>query len=145
VPPQFPNPTYFVRIDYTVIVHSMDRLARNLDDLRRIVNQLTAAGVKVEFMKEALTFTGEDAPMSKLLLSIMGAFAEFERALIRERQKEGIAIAKAKGVYTGRKPTLSPEQATELRRLSKDGVSKARLARHFGITRETVYQYLKSL
>src|SRR3954470_12698552 len=83
----------------TVIVHSMDRLARNLDDLRRIVHTLTGKGVKVEFVKEHLSFTGKDSPMASLLLSVMGAFAEFERALIHERQREGIALAKQRGAY----------------------------------------------
>src|SRR5215467_14135112 len=94
----------FVRDGDIVTVHSMDRLARNLDDLRRTVRTLTGKGVQVEFVKENLTFTGEDSPMATLLLSVMGAFAEFERALILERQREGIAAAKSRGVYTGRKP-----------------------------------------
>jgi hypothetical protein len=75
----------------------MDRLARNLDDLRRIVQTLTRRGIQIKFLKEHLTFTGEDSPMAKLLLSVMGAFPEFERALTRERQAEGIALAKARG------------------------------------------------
>jgi DNA invertase Pin-like site-specific DNA recombinase len=83
----------FVREGDTVVVHSMDRLARNLDDLRRIVQGLTKRGVRIEFVKESLAFTGEDSPMANLMLSVMGAFAEFERALIRERQREGIALA----------------------------------------------------
>jgi DNA invertase Pin-like site-specific DNA recombinase len=74
-------------------VHSLYRLGRNLDDLRQLVNQLTEQGVRLEFIKEQLVFTGEDPPMAKLLLSVMGAFAEFERALLRERQREGIALA----------------------------------------------------
>jgi DNA invertase Pin-like site-specific DNA recombinase len=78
-----------------------------------------------------------------LLLSLLGAFAEFERALIKERQKEGIALAKARGVYTGRKPTLSHEQIAELKELIRRGISKAKVARDFKISRETVYQYLK--
>ena len=73
----------------TVVVHSMDRVARNLDDLRHIVLVLTQRGMRIEFTKEYLTFTGEDSPMANLMLSVMGAFAEFERALIRERQREG--------------------------------------------------------
>lgn len=93
----------YVREGDTLVVHSMDRLARNLDDLRRMVQQLTGRGVRIEFVKESLTFTGEDSPMANLLLSVMGAFAEFERALIRERQREGISLAKQRGVYRGRK------------------------------------------
>jgi DNA invertase Pin-like site-specific DNA recombinase len=66
-------------------------LARNLDDLRHLVQTLAQRGVQIEFKKEKLSFTDEDSPMAKLMLSVMGAFAEFERALIRERQREGIA------------------------------------------------------
>ena len=112
------RPQLLALLDYardgdTVLVHSMDRLARNLDDLRRIVQTLTAKGVQVQFLKEGLTFTGEDSAMSQLLLSVMGAFAEFERALIRERQREGIALAKKKGVYKGRKKVLRCGADTE--------------------------------
>lgn len=86
-----------------MVVHSMDRLARNLDGLRALVQGLTRKGVRVEFVKESLVFTGEDFPMAKLMLSVMEAFAEFERSLIRERQREGIALAKQRGAYKGRK------------------------------------------
>jgi DNA invertase Pin-like site-specific DNA recombinase len=89
----------YVREGDTVIVHAMDRLARNLDDLRALVRTLTAKGVQITFIKENLTFSGDSTPMAQLLLSMMGAFAEFERAIIRERQREGVAIAKAKGAY----------------------------------------------
>ena len=133
----------FVRDGDTVVVHSMDRLARNLDDLRRTVQTLTAKGVRIEFVKEGLTFTGEDSPMATLMLSVMGAFAEFERALLRERQREGIVLAKQRGAYKGRKKALSPEQAADLKRRVADGVPKAQVARDLGITRETVYQYLR--
>ena len=92
----------FARDGDTVVVHSMDRLARNLDDLRALVQGLTHKGVRVEFVKESLVFTGEDSPMANLMLSVMGAFAEFERSLIRERQREGIALAKQRGAYKGR-------------------------------------------
>jgi DNA invertase Pin-like site-specific DNA recombinase len=105
--PQLEDLLSFVRAGDTVVVHSMDRLARNLDDLRRIVKSLTGKGVQIEFVKECLTFTGEDSPMANLMLSVMGAFAEFERALIRERQREGIALAKKRGAYKGRKKALS--------------------------------------
>ena len=88
----------------------MDRLARNLNDLRKLVQQLTQRGICVEFVNEGLTFIGDDSPMSQLLLSVMGAFAELERALIRERQRAGIALAKKRGVYRGRKRALKTEQ-----------------------------------
>jgi DNA invertase Pin-like site-specific DNA recombinase len=125
-----------------LIVHSLDRLARNLVDLKNIVSNLTGRGVVVEFVKEHLTFSSEDNAMSNLLLSVMGAFAEFERSLIRERQREGIALAKKAGVYKGRKPSLTPERAVELRKRVKAGEKKAALAREFKISRETLYTYL---
>jgi len=134
----------FVRDGDTVLVHSMDRLARNLDDLRRIVRTLTDNGARVEFIKERLTFTGEDTPIATLLLSVMGAFAEFERALILERQREGIAAAKKRGAYTGRKPALTTEQARQLRQRAVAGERKSALAKEYGISRETVYAYLRA-
>lgn len=134
----------FAREGDTVVVHSMDRLARNLDDLRRLVQKLTERGMRIEFVKENLTFTGEDSPMANLMLSVMGAFAEFERALIRERQREGIALAKQRGAYRGRKKALSSEQVADLRLRIAAGEQKASLAREFGISRETLYQYLRS-
>jgi DNA invertase Pin-like site-specific DNA recombinase len=133
----------FVRAGDTVVVHSMDRLARNLDDLRRIVQSLTGKGVRIEFLKEHLTFTGEDSPMANLMLSVMGAFAEFERALIKERQREGIALAKRRGVYKGRKKALTPAQVIALEERLSSGVSKTQAARELGISRETLYQYLR--
>jgi DNA invertase Pin-like site-specific DNA recombinase len=133
----------FVREGDTVVVHSMDRLARNLDDLRRLVQKLTQRGVRIEFVKESLTFTGEDSPMANLMLSVMGAFAEFERALIRERQREGIALAKQRGAYRGRKKSLNSEKVDELKRRIAAGEQKAKLAREFGISRETLYQYTR--
>lgn len=133
----------FVREGDTVVVHSMDRLARNLDDLRRVVQDLTRRGVRIEFVKEGLTFTGEDSPMANLMLSVMGAFAEFERALLRERQREGITLAKQRGAYRGRKRALNPEQIVEVKRRVAAGEQKARVARDMGICRETVYQYLR--
>lgn len=141
--PQLDTLLSFVREGDIVVVHSMDRLARNLDDLRRLVQNLTKRGVSIEFVKEHLTFTGEDSPMANLMLSVMGAFAEFERALIRERQREGIALAKKRGAYKGRKKSLTPDRIEELRRRVKNGEKKAQIARDFGISRETLYQYLR--
>jgi len=111
--------------------------------LRRIVHALTGQGIRIEFVKEGLTFTGEDSPMSRFMLSLMGAFAEFEWSLIRERQREGIALAKQRGVYKGRKPSLGPEQAQELCRRVEAGESKAKIAADLGITRQTLYTYLR--
>jgi DNA invertase Pin-like site-specific DNA recombinase len=124
------------------IVHSMDRLARNLDDLRKMVLGLIKQGVQVRFVKENLTFSGEDNPMATLLLSVMGAFAEFERSLIKERQREGIAKAKEAGIYKGRKPKLASGKVKELIQRAAAGESKTDLAREFGIDRSTLYVYL---
>jgi DNA invertase Pin-like site-specific DNA recombinase len=135
----------YVREGDTLIVHSMDRLARNLDDLRKIVKDLTNKGVKVQFHKECLTFTGEANPMAEMMLSIMGAVAQFERDLIRERQREGIAIAKAKGdVFLGRKPSLSPVQILEIKQAVKDGVHKASIAAKYKVSRQTIYTALQA-
>ncbi|QYF91355.1 recombinase family protein [Arthrobacter sp. PAMC25284] len=133
-----------VAVTHTLVVHSMDRLARNLDDLRSLVQALTRKGVRVEFVKEQLVFTGEESPLANLMLSVMGAFAEFERALIGERQREGITLAKARGAYRGRRKALTPEKAAELRDRAGAGEQKTGLAREFGISRETLYQYLKA-
>lgn len=133
----------YVREGDTVVVHSMDRLARNLDDLRRLVRDWTARGIQVEFLQEHLTFSGDENPMARLLLSMMGAFAEFERALIRERQREGILLAKKRGVYQGRQKTLTADHVSALRDRVAHGVPKARVAREFGISRSAVYRYLQ--
>ena len=135
----------FVRDGDTIVVHSMDRLARNLDDLQKMVKELTHRGVKIQFIKENLTFTGEDSPMANMLLSVMGAFAEFERAIIRERQMEGIAIAKRKGRYKRRKPKFTDDQISEIKERANTGEKKAVLAREFGISRETIYRHIGRL
>jgi DNA invertase Pin-like site-specific DNA recombinase len=141
--PQLELMMSFVRSGDTLIVHSMDRLARDQNDLHSIVQTLTGKGVRIEFVKEHLTFTGDDSPLSKLMLSVMGAVHEFERALIKERQLEGIALAKKRGVFKGRKKSLSQAEVAKLGQRIAAGMSKARAAREFGISRETIYKYLK--
>ena len=141
--PQLQALLEFVREGDVVLVHSMDRLARNLDDLRLLVKRLTNKGIHIQFIQENIVFTGEDSPMSQLLLSVMGAFAEFERALIKERQREGIALAKKRGVYKGRKQALDREQILQLKERIKAGEAKSTVAKEFGICRATLYQYLK--
>lgn len=140
--PQLEALLSYIREGDTLIVHSMDRLARNLDDLRALVYGLTSKGIRVEFYREQLVFVGDDSPMAKLLLSVMGAFAELERSLILERQREGIALAKQRGAYKGRKKALTVEQVEDLRRRAAAGEKKVQLAKFFGISRATVYQYL---
>ena len=130
----------YVREGDTLVVHSMDRLARSLPDLRRIVDDLTSRGVTVEFVKERLTFARDESdPCAMLMLNILGAFAEFERSLILQRQREGIEIAKRKGVYRGRKPALTDAQAAEVAARLEAGESAVALAREYGVSRATVY------
>lgn len=139
--PELARALDFVRDGDTLVIHSMDRLARNLEDLRRTVRELTGRGVRVEFVKEALTFTGDDSAMNTLLLSMLGAVAEFERSLILERQREGIAIAKRAGKYRGRKAKLTDDQAAQLRARLTAGESATALATEYGISRASVYNY----
>lgn len=141
--PQLKAALEYLREGDVFVIHSMDRLARNLDDLRKLVTTLTERGVQVQFLKESLLFTSEESAISKLLLSVMGAFAEFERSLLRERQKEGIAIARKAGVYKGRKPSLTSERVHLLKERVASGEKKSALAREFGISRETLYTYLR--
>lgn len=135
----------FVREDDIVIVHSMDRLARNLKDLRDLVDNLVSKNVQVHFIKENLVFNGADSPMSILLLSLMGAFAEFEYSFIRERQREGIAIAKKQGRTMGNKRKLNTEQIENLKAQILTCKSKTKIAEELGISRFTLYKYLSEI
>ena len=129
-----------VREGDTIIVHSIDRMARNLEDLLELIKYFSDKGVLIRFVKENMTFGGaEPDPMQKLMLSIMGSVAEFERSIILERQREGIALAKQRGAYKGRKPSVDREKVLELHR---EGVAKAQIAKRLDIGRATVYRIL---
>lgn len=141
--PQLQEMLCFVKEGDHLYVHSMDRLARNLIDLRQMVQELTKRGVRITFVKEGLTFNGEDAAMSVLLLSVMGAVAEFERSIIKERQAEGIRIARQKGVYKGRKAALTDEQIEAVRLKVAAGIPKAKIAREYKCSRETIYKFIQ--
>lgn len=132
----------WVREEDVIHVHSMDRLARNLQDLRELVSLLNSKGATVRFHKEGLEFSGEESPMSELLLNLLGAVAQFERALIRERQREGIEAAKKRGAYKGRKKALCSTSVVALRARRAAGEGVTSLARQFGVSRQTVYSYL---
>jgi DNA invertase Pin-like site-specific DNA recombinase len=135
----------YLRDDDTLVVSSIDRLARSMTDLRQIVDRVVAKGASVEFIHEHLVFSKEGTdPRSTLMLGILGSFAEFERSIIRERQMEGIAEAKKKGVYRGGTPKLSPEQVAEVRRRVAAREPKAEIARSMGVSRQTVYRALAS-
>lgn len=141
--PNFEEMMRYLREGDTLLVHSICRLARNLDDLRATVRTLLERGVQIKFIKENLHFTGKDTPMDKLLLSILGAVAEFERDIIKERQREGIELAKQRGIYKGSKKKLSPEQIALMKERLALGFSKAKVARDFNISRMCLYQYLR--
>lgn len=141
--PELQRMLSFIREGDTLIVHSLDRLARNLADLLTMVQDLTCRGVSVIFLNERLSFeAGADAsPTSKLMLSMIGAFAEFERSMIRRRQAEGIALAKERGVYKGRPRSISEETLETVNVLVEQGVPLATAAKKVGISRSTVYRY----
>jgi DNA invertase Pin-like site-specific DNA recombinase len=143
--PQLKAALAHLRAGDTLIIHSMDRLSRNMEDMLRVVRELKGKGVTVQFLKENMLFDAKGTkPQDELMFAMLGAFAQFERSIIKERQREGIAIAKAKGdVYLGRKPALSDDQAKELVAKAASGANKSKLAKEYGISRETLYQYLK--
>lgn len=141
--PQLKSLIDFVREQDTVIVHSMDRMARNVFDLRKIVTCLNSKKVQVHFLKENLMFNGNDSSMSNLMLTLMGAFAQFELDFIRERQAEGIEIAKKKGKFAGRKPKLTSEKIEFIEREMQTRKPKSQIAKELGISRNILYRYLK--
>jgi DNA invertase Pin-like site-specific DNA recombinase len=149
--PQLTTMLEFVREGDHIYVHSMDRLSRSLRDLQDVVEKLTAKGISVTFVKENLTFdppaSGADAhktAYSTLMLQLLGAVSQFERALIKERQREGIAIAKIKKKYKGRKPVLEAVDISKLKKMAAEGTSKVQIAKTLGISRASVYVYLNS-
>ena len=143
--PKFQEMLSYVREGDMIVVHSMDRFARSLKDLVTEVDQLVKRGIAIQFVKENITFTAQATPMDNLMLQLMGAFAQFEREIILERQKEGIRLASAQGKYKGRVHKLKPDQAEALRQEWKEGKypSKMALGQAFGNSRQAVYRYLK--
>ncbi len=140
--PQLQAMLAHVRQGDHVYVHSMDRLARSLGDLEGIVKGLTGRGVAVSFVTQGMTFTGDDGPMNTLMLQLLGAVGQFERELIKERQREGIAIAKTKGVYKGRKPSLDNAAKARAKEMIAQGTPKAQVAQALGVSRSTLYAAL---
>lgn len=136
----------YLREDDILYVHSIDRLARNLRDLLSIINSILDKKASVRFVKERLSFDGnvDSNPHQALQMQIIGAAAEFEYAMIRERQREGIALAKERGAYRkcGRKPVLSKKQIEDVRRRHSEGEGVSALAREYGCSRSTVYSVL---
>ena len=141
------RPALLEMIDYirdgdTVIVHSIDRLARDLRDLQDIIEKVNCKGASISFQTEGLTFKADKAdPIATLQLQMMVAFAQFERAIIRKRQAEGIAKAKDRGVYKGRKQSIDAEK---VRTLHGEGYGASEIARVMDVGRASVYRLLKA-
>lgn len=141
--PKLEEALRYVRSGDQLIVVSMDRLARSVSDLHAIVDELTTRGVSVRFLKEGQTYSLHSTPIAKLMLGLLGTVAEFERAIIRERQAEGIARAKERGVYKGRPGSLSADEVVRVRELVGLGVPKAEVARRFAVSRTTILRAMQ--
>lgn len=142
--PVFQECMKYLRKGDTLLVHSIDRAARSVIDLHSIVDMLKSKGVSVKFLKENLTFTPDNTDAtSTLYLTLLGAISQFERELIRERQKEGIAAAKAQGKPYGRKKTFTAEQCKVIAERISAGEKVAALAKEFSVSRNTVYSAVK--
>ena len=138
--PQLQAMLEYVREGDTIYVHDISRLARNLEDLLAMIRNLTGKGISVCFDKERLTFTGEDSPMQNLMLSMLGAVYQFERSMSKERQREGVAIAKAKGVYKGKVKTIDDDA---IRAELATGTSFRKTAELLGVSLSTVQRASK--
>jgi DNA invertase Pin-like site-specific DNA recombinase len=143
--PQLQAMLDYVRDGDVILVHSLDRIGRNLVHIKALIEEITGKGVEVRFIKENLFFhpLQDRNPMTELMLNMLGSFAQFEREMIKERQREGIAIAKSKGAYRGRKKALSDQQVFEIKGLVLKGVSKNKIAKEFGISVPTLYRCIK--
>lgn len=133
----------YVREGDTLIIDSIDRLARSLIHLQEIINLLVEKGVTVRFIKENLTFTSTQDPMAVLTLHMMGAFAEFERSLIKSRQREGIDAAKKAGKHCGRHTILTPDVKKRAQELRQEGHSIRKIAIMMKLSRPSIYKALK--
>jgi len=139
--PQLQAMLEYVREGDIIHVHSIDRLARNLKDLSQLVDDLNIKGISIHFHKENLIFKNDQDPIKKLMFQLLGSFAEFERSLIRERQREGIAKAKQAGKYKGRKKTIN--SSTIIEAMSKEGASYRKTAKALNISLSTVQRAMK--
>lgn len=139
--PEFQTMMNNLRFGDVINVHSLDRVGRNTKDILEIVQQVKDKGCVIHFHKENLKFDGTKTDMySELLLTILAGFSAFERNIILERQREGIAIAKEKGVYKGRKSKLTKEQVNTMKIDFENGLAKTEIAKKYGVTRAYVYQ-----
>lgn len=143
--PQLQQLLDYIREDDELFVHSIDRLARSVQDLHNLVDMLVKKGIVIHFVKQNLTFNGNDSHFSKFQLAVLGGVAELERGIILERQREGIAEAKKKGKFKGGKKKLDAAKIEILKAKMQTRDSKSKIAFDLGISRETLYRYLKNL
>ena len=127
----------------TLHVHSIDRLGRSLKDIQTIVDDLTGMGVTIRFHKEGLAFDGNNNAVTKLMLQMLGACAEFELSVINERRREGQALARKKGKHIGRKATLDSSHIEEVQNMWAAGQPKAQIAKNLGVSRPSLYKFIK--
>lgn len=140
--PQFQMMLDYAREDDIIYCAELSRWGRSLIDIKTTVTALTSKGVTVKFLKENLTFSNHNDDMSNLLLGILSSLAEWERAVIKSRQMEGVKIAQEKGIYKercGRKPKLSKEQIIEVCQRVEAGEHRTSIAKSLGVSRQTVY------
>ena len=140
--PQLEEMLRYLRKGDQLIVTSMDRLARSFLDLHTIVDDLVHRGVSVRFLRESQTYSAHSDPVAALMLGVLGSVAQFERAIMRERQAEGIERAKKRGAYKGRAPAMNETSIEQAREMVVMGVPKADVARRLGVSRATLYRYL---
>lgn len=140
--PQLDECLKYVRHGDTLVVDSIDRLARNLRNLQEILDEMLQKGVAVRFVKENLLFTSKDDAMATLMLQMMGAFAEFERNMIRSRQKEGIELALRDGKRMGRPPVLNGKHKKQAKELKEQGMSIRKIAMTMNVCRASIYKLL---
>jgi len=134
----------YLRPGDVLVIHSIDRLARNLSDLERLVNYFVSVGVRIDFRSEKLSFKPDSNsdPVSKMMLQMIGAISEFERSILKERQKEGISAAIAAGKKFGRPKLLNDSQLRSLKAKRGSGATIRQLQDEFNLSRSTVYRLL---
>lgn len=135
----------YVRENDHIYVDSIDRLARSLIDLRKIIDFLLEKNVQITFLKEKLLFGEKNSPHNTFLLNVIGAVSEFERAIIKERQLEGIKIAKAKGAYKGRPKEITDDQINSIKEMYKLNVSISKIAKKFDISQASVGIFVREI
>jgi len=138
--PELQKMMEYVRRGDTVIVESISRFARNTKDLLELVERLSTKGVEFVSQKEAIDTT---TPTGKFMLTIFGAVAELEREYILQRQREGIDIAKANGIYKGRKPIEPPEFSQVVARWRRGEITATAAMKQLGMSRATFYRKIK--